>query len=156
MTAPDPKSLARRRKMMRALNVVMRPVLSLPFRTPMGSRLMLVNYTGRKTGKHYRQPVSYVVDGDVLLTPGGGGWTWSLSAGTPVTARIAGKDVSLRPELVSDPAEVNALLQRMAARNPALKRFVPIPRDDDGNYEAAPLQAAIDHGFCVVRWHRQG
>jgi hypothetical protein len=29
---------------------------------------MLVSFTGRKTGKAYQQPVSYVQQGDTLLT----------------------------------------------------------------------------------------
>jgi hypothetical protein len=33
---------------------------------------MLISFTGRKTGKAYRQPVSYVQQGKTLLTPGGG------------------------------------------------------------------------------------
>jgi hypothetical protein len=41
----------------------------------------------------------------------------------------------------------------MRVANPSLDRFVRIPRGADGRYEQAPLQAAIDHGFCVVRWH---
>ena len=36
MTTPDPKSAARRRRTMRAVNVPMRAVLSLPFPTPLG------------------------------------------------------------------------------------------------------------------------
>jgi hypothetical protein len=50
----------------------MRLVLGLPFSTPLGKRLMLVHLVGRKTGKHYKQPISYVRDEDVLLTPGWG------------------------------------------------------------------------------------
>lgn len=142
--------------MMRVANVPMRAVLSLPFRTPLGGRLMLLNYTGRKSGKHYRQPLSYVADADVLLTPGGGNWTLSLSADTPVTVRLAGKDVQLRPELVGDPDEVGPLLQRMAELNPALTKFVPLPRAADGTFEPEPLRNAVAHGFRIVRWHRAG
>ena len=61
-TGFDAQAAARRRKRMRRVNVVMRVLLSIPFRTPLSSRLMLVTYTGRKTGKRYRQPLSYVVD----------------------------------------------------------------------------------------------
>ena len=74
MTAfPDDAAAAGRRqaRMMRVVNVPMRAVLSLPFPTPLSANLMLISYTGRKSGKTYRQPVSYVRDGDVLLTPGG-------------------------------------------------------------------------------------
>jgi hypothetical protein len=155
----DAQAAGRRRRRMRRVNVVMRALLSVPFPTPLSGRLMLVTYTGRKTGKRYRQPLSYVIDptaaaGGALLTPGGGNWTLSLAGGDPVSARIRGRSVLLRPELVDDPAEVNALLQRMAQLNPALVRFVPLPRAQDGTFEPAPLRVAIVHGFRVVRWHR--
>lgn len=145
---------ARRARLMRIANVPMRAVLSLPFRTPLGGRLMLLYYVGRKTGTHYRQPLSYVPDGDVLLTPGGGRWTLSLSGAGPVRVRLAGRDVMLRPELVAEPGEVGRLLQMMAGKNPALTRFVPLPRRDDGSFEPQALQAATEHGFRIVRWHR--
>jgi hypothetical protein len=42
----------------RIVNVPMRRILSLPRATPLGKRLMLVYLTGRKSGRHYRQPIS--------------------------------------------------------------------------------------------------
>jgi hypothetical protein len=39
---------------------------------------MLLSLRGRKCGKMYRQPVSFVRDGDTLLTPGGGRWKLNL------------------------------------------------------------------------------
>jgi len=80
MPAPTKRPRGRRiqQRVFRVLNVPMRAVLGLPFVTPLSGRLMLVFLTGRKTGKPYRQPVSYVRDGAVLLTPGGatGSSTW--------------------------------------------------------------------------------
>src|ERR1019366_1656085 len=61
-------------RFMSVINVPMRAFLGLPFAPPLGRRVMLVSLTGRKTGKHYRQPLSYVQQGSVLLTPGGGKW----------------------------------------------------------------------------------
>ena len=158
-THVDAQAAARRRKTMRRVNVIMRALLSIPFRTPLSSKLMLVTYTGRKTGKRYRQPLSYVVDPttashDILLTPGGGNWTLSLVGAAPVSSRIRGRNVQLRPELIDDPAEVNLLLQRTAQLNPGLVKFVPLPRAQDGTFELEPLNAAISHGFRIVRWHR--
>jgi hypothetical protein len=60
------------------MDVPMRLMLGLPFETPLSKHLMLLSYTGRKSGRFYRQPVSYVRDGDILLTPGGGNWKWSM------------------------------------------------------------------------------
>ena len=137
----------------RILNVPMRALLGMPFPTPLGRRLMLVHHTGRKTGKHYRQPVSYVRDNGTLLTPGGGSWTRNLRDGEPVRIRLRGRDINARPDLIKDPGEVERLLGVMAAANPALRRFVPIPRDASGRLDPRSLQAAIDYGFRIVRWH---
>jgi hypothetical protein len=53
--------------------------------------LRLVLLTGRKTGKSYRQPVSYVRDGAVLLTPGGatGSSTWPTGGRSGIRPRQA-------------------------------------------------------------------
>ena len=59
-------AMRRRTRIMRAVNVPMRAALSLPFATPLSGNLMLISHIGRKTGKHYRQPVSYVRD---MTTP---------------------------------------------------------------------------------------
>jgi deazaflavin-dependent oxidoreductase (nitroreductase family) len=151
--APNQAAMARRARIMRAVNVPMRAALSLPFATPLNANLMLISYTGRKTGKAYRQPVSYARDGEVLLTPGGGRWTLNLTGGRPVRIRLRGRDVAARAELVTDAAEVERLLGVIAEKNPRASRFIPIPRRPDGRLEPAALDAALQHGFCIVRWH---
>jgi len=156
MSTPDRKAMRRRQRIMRAVNVPMRAVLGLPFATPLGGSLMLISYTGRKSGKAYRQPVSYVRDGDTLLTPGGGRWTLNLADGRAVRIRRRGRDESARPELVTEPAEVERLLGVIAGKNPRATRFIPIPRRPDGRLDPDALGAALRHGFCIVRWHLAG
>jgi hypothetical protein len=120
-----PARLERQARIMGALNVVMRPILRLPFATPASRSLMLLELTGRKTGKHYRQPVSYAQDGDVLLTPGGGRWKLNLRDGEPVSARLRGHSVMLRPELVRDVDKAERLVVRIIEINPRAARFMP-------------------------------
>jgi hypothetical protein len=151
--AINPAAMQRRAQIMRAVNVPMRAVLSLPLATPLSANLMLIFYAGRKSGKPYRQPVSYVRDGDVLLTPGGGRWTLNLADGRPVQIRLRGRNLPARPELVTDPAEVERLLGVIAEGNPRATRFIPIPRRPDGRLDPDALDAALRHGFCIVRWH---
>jgi len=155
--AAAPVMTARRRRrqaaVFRVVNVPMRLVLGLPFRTPLSKQLMLVHHVGRTTGRLYRQPVSYVTDGADLLTPGGGRWTENLRDDVPVVLHLRGRDVTARPELVADVDEVDRLLGVMARANPRLERFVPLPRDADGRLDRGPLTAAVQHGFRVVRWH---
>jgi len=155
---PQPQPQPQRRgrmqaRMMNTLNVGMRRVLGLPVATPLGKRLMLAYIVGRKSGRLYRQPLSYVRDGDALLTPGGGRWKLNLDPARPVRLRIRGRDVQARPELVRDPDEVVRLLGVMKAGNPAADRFIPLPKGPDGKPEPQALAQAIKYGFCIVRWH---
>ena len=136
---------------MRILNVPMRPLLALPFRTPLSRNLMLITVTGRTTGRVYRQPVSYVRDADVLLTPGGGRWTRNLTPGRPVRIRLDGHPEPALPELVRNAGEVEHLLRRMLAGNPRVKAFLPFLRN--GELDRRALDTALRYGFCVVRWH---
>jgi deazaflavin-dependent oxidoreductase (nitroreductase family) len=151
----DPAQLEKQARRMKRINVPMRVLLGLPFKTPLSSRLMLLSYTGRKTGRAYRQPVSYVPDGETLLTPGGGKWKLNLREGEPITVRLRGHDVKARPELVRDSGEVERLLHRMMAHNPRLTSFVPFI-ERDGTIDRGKMETAIAHGFCIVRWHLDG
>jgi F420H(2)-dependent quinone reductase len=154
----DPRLPLSRRVMVRVMptvfrvvNVPMRFILSLRMATPLGKRLMLVYLTGRRSGRRYRQPISYVRDGERLLTPGGGKWKLNLVEGEPTHVRLRGQDVFLRADLVHNADEVERLLDTMSAKNPMVSRFVPIPKHD-GRYDRERLNLAIRHGFCIVRW----
>jgi len=140
-------------RLMRILNVPMRVVLGLPVPTPMGKRLMLAYIVGRTTGKTYRQPVSYVHDGDTLVTPGGGRWKRNLVENPRVKLRVRGQDMYARAELVVDREEVSRLLSLILASNPGANSFIRIKKHPDGSLNAEDLQNAIDYGFNIVRWH---
>jgi F420H(2)-dependent quinone reductase len=136
------------------LNVPMRWLLGLPFQTPLSGRLMLVFLTGRKTGRAYRQPVSYVQQADdTLLSPGGGNWKLNLRAGQPVRLWLRGREALARPDLIQDPAEIERLLAVMTAANPGVGAFVPIPKGPDGRLDQGRLETAVKFGFRIVRWH---
>jgi hypothetical protein len=139
-------------RFMALINIPMRVLLGLPFPTPLSGRLMLISFTGRKTGKAYRQPVSYVQQGDVLLSPGGGKWKWNLQEGQPIRIRLRGRDVIALPEVIKDSDEIERLLAVMAAANPSINSFVGIPKAPDGRLDRSRLETAMRYGFRIVRW----
>jgi len=156
MTTTTTRRPMRRRlqaRFFRIVNVPMRLALSVPWATPISRRLMLITYVGRRSGKRYRQPLSYVTDNGTLLTPGGGKWKLNLPPGEPVQMRLRGRDVTARPEFVDDPDEVERLLAVMSDANPRVRSFVGIPHDDNGRLDRDRLNAALQYGFRVVRWH---
>jgi hypothetical protein len=155
MTTTTTRRPLRRRlqaRFFRFVNVPMRIALSLPWATPLSGKLMLISYTGRRSGKHYRQPLSYVIDDGALLTPGGGKWKLNLTAGEPVAMRLRGHVVAARPEFIDDPDEVERLLGVMSAANPRVRSFVGIPEDEYGRLDRERLNLALRYGFRIVRW----
>jgi hypothetical protein len=155
MPVTDKPPLSRRLQVraFRVINVPMRAVLGLPVATPLGGSLMLAFIRGRKTGKLYRQPISYVRDGDTLLSPGGGKWKLNLRPEMPVRIRLRGQDIMAAPELVSDPAEIDRLLTTITKANPRAAAFIGVPRDADGRFDRGGLENAVRYGFRIVRWH---
>ena len=145
----------RQARLFKLINVPMRLALRLPFPTPLSRQLMLLSYRGRRSGKAYQQPVSYVPDGDTLLTPGGGKWKLNLRDGEPIHIHLRGRDVLARPEFVRDTDEVAQLLRTMAAGNPRVASFVPVI-DANGEIDRDKLQLAVRHGFSIIRWHVDG
>jgi hypothetical protein len=139
--------------LMRFINVPMRRILALPFSTPLSKRLMLLYLTGKRSGRSYRQPVSYVQDGGSLLTPGGGNWKLNLEPGRPERIRLDGRDVTARPELIDDVDEIDKALMTMTSVNPRTASFIPIGRRDDGHFDREGLINAVAHGFRIVRWY---
>jgi hypothetical protein len=114
---------------------------------------MLLYLTGRRSGRSYRQPVSYVKDGESLLTPGGGNWKLNLEPGRPERIRLKGRDVSARPDLITNVDEIDSALMKMTGINPRAASFIPITRKDDGHFDRDGLSNAVSHGFRIVRWH---
>ena len=152
MTSRPPR-MRRQARLMRLVNVPMRRILALPFPTPLSKRLMLVYLTGRRSGRSYRQPVSYVRDGGYLLTPGGGNWKLNLEPGRPERARLDGLVVTARPDLIDDVDEVDKALMTITSVNPRAATFIPINRRDDGHFDRDAIINAVSHGFRIVRWH---
>jgi deazaflavin-dependent oxidoreductase (nitroreductase family) len=113
---------------------------------------MLVEITGRKSGRVYKQPLSFVRDGDDLLTPGGGNWKLNLREDQTNRLRVKGKWLEARPELVRDADTVSELLSRMQAASPRTARFIPV-LNRDGSVDKAVLEQALAQGFMIVRWH---
>jgi hypothetical protein len=83
-------------RVMSAAGALPRFVLRLPFQTPLSRRLVLLTYIGRKSGRSYTIPVSYVEQGDTLLIPGGGRVEAEPRAGL-ASARAAARERAERP-----------------------------------------------------------
>ena len=134
----------------RYFNPFMRLVLGSRAHRMMSGQLMLLSFTGRRTGRSYTTPVSYVREGTDLLVPGGGSWWKNLTSGTP-RVRLQGTWHEVTPEVIREPVALSAMLGRMLAINPAIGVFTGIRIGSDGRPFAESLERERRRGFVVVR-----
>lgn len=116
----------------------------------MSRRLLVLRFTGRKTGRTYATTVSYVQEGDELLVPGGGKWWKNLKSG-PVSIRLRGDWLPVTSEVIDETQAMADVLGRMMAANPALSVFTGIRRGPDGRPDPRSLDRERSRGFVIVR-----
>lgn len=142
-------------RVVRYFNPFMKLVLRGRAHRILSSRLMLLSFTGRKTGRSYTTPVSYVREDADLLVPGGGAWWKNLATGT-ASVRLQGEWQVVTPEVINEPKALSETLGHMLAANPAIALFTGIRPDSDGRPNAESLDRERLRGFVVVRLHIKG
>jgi hypothetical protein len=100
--------------LLRIVNPIMKLVLHTPFAGPARNQLMVVNFTGRKSGRPYSIVLSaHVIDGILYATTGA---VWKSNFRDGATAQVLhdGKTTTMRGELITDKAHVVDLYSRCA------------------------------------------
>ncbi|MEI7644235.1 MAG: nitroreductase/quinone reductase family protein [Chloroflexales bacterium] len=125
-------------------------VLKSPLHAVLSKSMLLLRFSGRKSGKHYELPVAYVQDGGTILIASRAKWWLNLRGGAPVDLRLRGKDVAARADVADDPALRAADLRRIL-RGANVGRFMHVEMDASGEPNPQQLAAAIKAGWMVVR-----
>lgn len=98
-------------------NPVLKAILLSPLHSGMSKRLMVLTFTGRKSGKRYTTPVGYVRPGASIYVFTHSPWRKNFTKPAPVVMRIEGKDVSGTGQLVNDPQRIKLMIQALTAAN---------------------------------------
>lgn len=81
----------------KAMNTVMSTILRTPLlHRALSGMMLLITFTGRKSGKTYTTPVGYHQDGNtvIILTKRFRKWWRNFEEPAPVTLRLRGQDVT--------------------------------------------------------------
>ncbi|ORV09824.1 hypothetical protein [Mycobacterium celatum] len=100
---------------------VINPVVRLLLRLPVGAarkQLMLLSFTGRKTGRQYSIPLTAHRLGNDLYALTDSGWKWNFRGGAQAQVLHDGKTSTMRGELVEDPVVIADLYRRCAQSSP--------------------------------------
>jgi hypothetical protein len=133
------------------VNRVIRGLLRTPgISRGIGSRLVTVYAVGRKSGRHYRVPVAYTVDGNGLLFGTPFSWGRNLRTGEPVDIRLKGALRQADVEVFTDEENVTRLYAAMCRDNRQFAKFNKI-RLDAGTPNADDLHTAWSTGARAFR-----
>jgi deazaflavin-dependent oxidoreductase (nitroreductase family) len=112
---------------------MMKFILRSPLHSPISNVIMLITFTGRKSGKTYTTPVGYMRTGDEVTLFTHATWWKNLVGGAPVTVRIKGKDLAgTAIPIADDEAVKTAGLMAMIQHNPRDAKYYGVTFGEDG------------------------
>ena len=135
----------------RVINPLMGLLLRSPLHGLLDKRLLLLEYTGRKSGKGFRLPVAYVRQGREVLLATQSGWKANFRGGVPVRVWLAGQRRPAFAELIEDDAEIADALGRMVRAQPTFARIIGADVGPDGAIARADLARVRGEGFAAIR-----
>lgn len=100
--------------MLRLVNPVLGFLLRTPLAGPARKQLMVLSFTGRKTGRPYTLPVSAHLIDNELCALTGASWKQNFRDGADAQVVYDGKTTAMRGELIRDRAVVSDLFLRCA------------------------------------------
>ena len=126
------------------VNHTMKLVLRSPLHGMVSKSILLITFTGRKSGKAYTTPVSYSQSGDQVTIFTHANWWKNLRSDTPVTLRLRGQELQGLPQPVAeDKQAIAAGLAEHLKKVPADARYYGVTFDDQGNPRAEELERAV-------------
>lgn len=127
------------------VNTMMTLILRSPFHAMVSRQIMLITFTGRKSGRNYTTPISYTrVDNQVMAFTGGR-WAHNLRGGAPVVLQLQGRRRTGSALLVDDrPVAVEALRAHLTAL-PGDAKYYGVTIDSAGQPNTDQVARAAEH-----------
>ena len=130
------------------LNPVMKALLRSPLHHLVSKEVMVLSFTGRKSGKPYAIPVGYLQHANRLYFSCLAGW-WTNLPGTVVTVRLRGQDHRGVARRIEDPDGIKQVARLLIAkRGEAMAKRIGLlaarAEAEAGNTPRRPVFIQID------------
>ncbi len=113
------------------VNRVMTLALRSPLHGIVSKNILLITFTGRKSGRAFTTPVSYSQHGNQVTIFSHANWWKNLKNGSPVTLRIRGRDwQGLAEPIVDDKHAIAAALAEHLRQVPADAKWYGVTFDE--------------------------
>ncbi len=125
------------------VNNTMKIILRSPVHGMVSKTVLLITFTGRKSGKTYTTPVDYSQDGDQVTIFTHAAWWKNLRSDSPVTLHIRGRDRQGLPEPVAEDKQAVAVgLAAHLRKVPSDAKYYGVTFDGLGNPKAEEVEQA--------------
>ena len=132
------------------VNVVVKAILRSPLHGLMSKKRMLLTFRGRKSGKLYTTPLSYLREGESIMCFTDSSWWKNLRGGTPVRVRLAGRDLAgIAYPTDADREAIAQGLERMLQKIPSDARYYQVTVDPRGQLSAADLSRSAHANVMI-------
>jgi deazaflavin-dependent oxidoreductase (nitroreductase family) len=126
------------------VNHAMKLMLRSPVHGVVSKTVMLITFTGRKSGKTYTTPVSYSQHGNQVYVFTHANWWKNLRGGAPVTLHIQGLEIQgLAEPIAGDKQAVATGLTAHLQKVPSDARYYGVTFDKHGNPRAEDVAHAV-------------
>jgi deazaflavin-dependent oxidoreductase (nitroreductase family) len=132
-------------------NPIVKTILRSPLHGMVSKNMMLLMYTGRKSGREYMTPVNYVRDGDTLYTTSSKDRTWwrNFRGGAPVSILLQGKNVGAEGEVAESGDNLTAWLARLVQLSPRHAKYYGVAFDGSGQPNPDDIHRKAEELVCV-------
>ncbi len=132
------------------VNQTMKFVLRSPLHGIVDKQILLITFTGRKSGKTYTTPVSYSQHGDQVVIFTHASWWKNLRGDVPVSLHIRGRDLQgLAEPIVEDKQAVAAGLAEHLRKVRSDAKYYAVTFDAEGNPRMEEVEKAAQLAVMV-------
>ena len=134
----------------RVLNPIMIILLKSQIHTVVSKQIMILTFTGRKSGKSYSTPVSYYQENGVVYCFTHAGWWKNLNGGSEVRLFIRGEERKGNAIPISENREEKIIgLSKLLTAVPNDARYYDVTFDQQGNLDQNELKRAVDNATMI-------
>lgn len=138
------------------LFVIINPIVKMLLRSPahgiLSSSIMIVTFTGRRSGREFSTPARYLRDGDRIraFSTMDTQWWRNLRDGAVVRIRAAGQEAAYRTHVLeNNPAVIREQLREYLGRHPEDAVYHHIRLNHDDSIPEAELEQAAQHAVVI-------
>ena len=120
-------------------------LLNSPFHRLISGSILLISYTGRRSGKEFSAPLNYVRDGNTLWITSVRDRIWwrNFRKESPIQVLLERVEIEGKGLAITDPEHINQAFIEFFRLSPFSARFFKVDLEDDGTPNQEDLERIV-------------